>query len=59
MSDSGTGVSIVDDLKAECDRLDGILAPLDRTGWMTPSLAPGWTVCDTVLHLAQTQEAAS
>ena len=52
-------MEIIDDLTAEYARLDGILAPLDAKGWATPSLAPGWTVCDVVLHLAQTEEMAA
>ena len=52
-------MQIIDDLEAEQDRLEAILASLDAAGWATPSLAAGWTVCDVVLHLAQTEEAAA
>lgn len=52
-------MDVVDDLEAEEERLDAILAGLDADGWSTPSLAAGWTVCDVMLHLAQTEEAAA
>ena len=51
-------MDIFDDLAAEQDRLDRILSELDEAAWDVPSAAAGWTVKDTVLHLAQTQEAA-
>ena len=43
-------------LEAQGDRLDGILASLDEQQWSSPSLCPGWSVSDVVLHLAQTEE---
>ena len=52
-------MDVLDDLAAEEDRIDAILAALDDRGWATPSLAQGWSVCDVVLHLAQTEEAAA
>lgn len=48
---------IFDDLTAEQDRLETILEGLDAAQWLSPSAAAGWTVADTVLHLAQTEEA--
>jgi uncharacterized protein (TIGR03084 family) len=48
---------IFDDLTAEQDRLETTLGTLTETQWMAPSAADGWTVTDTVLHLAQTEEA--
>jgi uncharacterized protein (TIGR03083 family) len=48
---------IFDDLRAEQDRLQGILAGLDDAQWVSASAAAGWTVADVVLHLAQTEEA--
>ena len=48
---------IFDDLVAEQDQLEAILESLDAAAWMTESGAPGWTVADVVLHLAQTEEA--
>ena len=52
-------MEIIDDLIAEQDRLGEILAGLDDPGWAAPSLCPGWSVCDVVLHLAQTEELAA
>lgn len=54
-----TTMNVIDDLEAEEDRLEAILAALDPHEWATPSLAAGWTVSDVVLHLAQTEEAAA
>ena len=45
-----------DDLEAEQDRL--ALARLSDAQWASASLAPGWTVRDVVLHLAQGEEMA-
>jgi uncharacterized protein (TIGR03084 family) len=50
-------VSIFDDLVAEYDRLEGLLADLDDEAWRSPSAAAGWSIADVVLHLAQTEEA--
>jgi uncharacterized protein (TIGR03084 family) len=52
-------VSIFDDLVAEQDRLEAILADLDDDAWLSPSGAAGWTIADVVLHLAQTEEAVA
>jgi uncharacterized protein (TIGR03084 family) len=49
-------VKIIDDLIAEYDRLEAILGGLDDEAWNSPSGAPGWSVADVVLHLAQTEE---
>ena len=49
-------MTIFDDLQAELDRLDTILAGLDDAQWSSPSAAAGWSVADTVLHLAQSEE---
>ncbi len=48
--------AIFDDLEAELDRLEAILAELDDAAWRSPSAAPGWTVTDVMIHLAQTEE---
>ncbi len=48
--------AVFDDLRAEEDRLEGILAGLDVAGWMSPSAAAGWSVGDVVLHLALSEE---
>lgn len=49
-------MGIFDDLIAEQDRLETILGGLDDQAWRSPSGAPGWSVADVVLHLAQTEE---
>jgi uncharacterized protein (TIGR03084 family) len=48
---------ILDDLAAEYERIDGILAELTREQWLSESDAAGWTVADVMIHLAQTEEA--
>jgi uncharacterized protein (TIGR03084 family) len=50
-------MTVFDDLAAEQDRLEDILAVLDEARWLAPSAAQGWTVTDVVLHLAQSEEA--
>jgi len=50
-------MAIFDDLEAEQDRLEKILAGLDDQQWAAPSAAAGWNVADVVLHLAQSEEA--
>jgi uncharacterized protein (TIGR03084 family) len=50
-------VDVLDDLVAEQDHLEGLLAGLDDAAWRSPSGAPGWSIADVVLHLAQTEEA--
>ena len=50
-------MDIFDDLAAEQDRLEQLLADLNATDWTVPSAAAGWTIADVVLHLAQTEEA--
>jgi uncharacterized protein (TIGR03084 family) len=48
---------VIDDLVAEQDRIEAILAGLDEEAWLSPSAAAGWSIADVVLHLAQTEEA--
>ncbi|MGH3155374.1 MAG: maleylpyruvate isomerase N-terminal domain-containing protein, partial [Streptosporangiaceae bacterium] len=50
-------MTIFDDLEAEQQRLDDILASLDERQWASPSQAEGWTIADVVLHLAHSEEA--
>jgi uncharacterized protein (TIGR03084 family) len=58
MSPASTAASdVFDDLDAEDDRLEAILAELDLGSWESPSGAAGWTMLDVVVHLAQTDEA--
>ena len=49
-------MEIFDDLEAEQDALEAVLAGLPGDAWLRPSAAEGWTVADVVLHLAQTEE---
>jgi uncharacterized protein (TIGR03084 family) len=48
---------IFDDLEAEQAGIDAILAGLSEEAWLSESGAPGWTIADVVLHLAQSEEA--
>jgi uncharacterized protein (TIGR03084 family) len=48
---------VFDDLVAEQYRLESILVCFDDAAWRAESGAPGWTVADVVLHLAQSEEA--
>ena len=58
MTDATTATAAMfDDLEAEQDRLEAILDGLDDAAWRSPSAAEGWSVCDVVLHLAQSNEA--
>ena len=52
-------MNVLADLAAEQDRLESLLAALPDEQWSTPSAAPGWTVTDVVIHLAQTEELVS
>ncbi|ADP81605.1 maleylpyruvate isomerase family mycothiol-dependent enzyme [Pseudofrankia inefficax] len=52
-------MGIFDDLEAELDSLDQVLAGLDQAAWTAPSAAAGWSVADVVLHLAQTEESVA
>nr|WP_240167386.1 TIGR03084 family metal-binding protein [Streptomyces noursei] len=44
----------MDDLHAESEELDAIVAPLDAERWATPTPAEGWTVAHQIAHLAWT-----
>ena len=49
---------LLDDLRAEGDRLWNAVAGLDDDGWLRPTPAPGWTVATQVAHLLWTDEVA-
>jgi uncharacterized protein (TIGR03084 family) len=49
-------VNVIDDLVAEYDNLESILASLNATQWLVPSGAPGWTIRDVVVHLWATEQ---
>jgi uncharacterized protein (TIGR03084 family) len=50
-------MDIFTDLEAEHAQLEAMLEPLSAVQWLSPSDAPGWSVADVMLHLAQTEEA--
>src|SRR3954452_8661848 len=52
-------MDVVADLAAEEERLESLLSALTDEQWSSPSAAPGWTVTDVVIHLAQTEELVS
>jgi len=50
---------ICDDLQAEHDALDAIVADISEAMWTTATPAEGWDVKDTIVHLIQADMAAS
>jgi len=50
--------NIAEDLAAESDALDAIVAPLPPDAWTTPTPAPGWTVAHQIAHLLWTDRMA-
>ena len=51
--------SLLGDLATEHAELDAVVAPLGEADWSRPTPAEGWTIRDTVLHLALTDEVAA
>jgi uncharacterized protein (TIGR03084 family) len=51
--------TVLADLAAEGDRLEGVVVGLDAAGWNTPTPAAGWDVATQVGHLAWTDEVAT
>ena len=51
--------ALMADLAAEHADLDAVVAPLSETEWSTMTPAEGWTVRDSILHLALTDEVAA
>lgn len=49
---------VLDDLRAESEDLDAIVAALPDERWATPTPAPGWTVAHQIAHLNWTDRAA-
>ncbi len=49
---------IVNDLRAESDELDALVARLPDESWATPTPAPGWTIAHQVAHLLWTDRVA-
>jgi uncharacterized protein (TIGR03084 family) len=50
-------MDVIDDLAAEQAEIDRMLAGIDDATWDASSGAPGWSIADVVLHLAQSEEA--
>ncbi|MEU4349091.1 TIGR03084 family metal-binding protein [Streptomyces sp. NPDC023838] len=50
--------AVLDDLRAEGDELDRLVAKLDPDAWRTATAAPGWTIAHQIAHLAWTDGAA-
>jgi uncharacterized protein (TIGR03084 family) len=53
-----TAGPIVDDLRAESDELDELVAELPAERWATPTPAPGWTIAHQIAHLLWSDRAA-
>lgn len=53
-----TARPIVDDLRAESDYLDSLVADLGADGWAEITPAPGWTVAHQIAHLLWTDRVA-
>ncbi|MBZ9640661.1 TIGR03084 family metal-binding protein [Streptomyces sp. PSKA30] len=49
---------VLDDLRAESDELDRLVAELSPERWTLPTPAPGWTVAHQIAHLAWTDRSA-
>lgn len=55
MADAGP---MIEDLRAESDELDALVAPLPAEGWATPTPAEGWTIAHQIAHLLWTDRVA-
>lgn len=53
-----TAGPIVDDLRAESDYLDSLVADLPADGWAKATPAPGWTIAHQIAHLLWTDRVA-
>lgn len=51
--------SLLDDLAAEHAELDAVVMPLPEAEWSRATPAEGWTISDTILHLALTDDVAA
>ncbi|MDX6199315.1 MAG: hypothetical protein QOJ79_2466 [Actinomycetota bacterium] len=49
-------MNVIDDLAAEQQEIDHMVAGLDDDAWQAPSGAAGWSIADVLLHLAQSEE---
>ncbi|WP_051853255.1 TIGR03084 family metal-binding protein [Streptomyces aureocirculatus] len=50
--------AVLDDLRAESDELDRLVAELGEGSWALDTPAPGWTIAHQIAHLAWTDRAA-
>ena len=50
---------LLEDLAAESEDLDRLVADLDADGWSTPTPATPWSVADTIAHLLWTDRIAA
>ncbi len=50
--------AMIEDLSAEHDALDAVVAQLDDEQWTLPTPSPGWTVTDQIAHLSFFDDAA-
>ena len=50
---------LCDDLAAEHAELDAIVAGLDEASWQLPTPAEGWSILDSIVHLALTDAHAA
>ena len=50
--------ALLDDLRAESEELDALVAGLAPVGWAMATPAPGWTVAHQISHLAWTDRIA-
>jgi uncharacterized protein (TIGR03084 family) len=51
-------VALIDDLQAESEALDALVAPLPAERWATATPAPGWTIAHQIGHLLWTDRVA-
>lgn len=58
MPDPQTVRAVLDDLRAEGEDLDGLVAALGAARWATPTPADGWTIAHQIAHLAWTDDRA-
>lgn len=49
---------LLDDLRAEGEALDALVAPLQPAAWSTPTPAQGWSIAHQIAHLAWTDQVA-
>src|SRR5699024_5753924 len=50
--------AVVDELRAESDDLDALVAPLPAADWSLQTPAPGWTIAHQIAHLLWTDRVA-